>query len=497
MTSFARKVLVGAARYEPRGSDEQLHPPAGVHRGLGQGRRQSRRSADAEPLAVRPLRLPQSHDRRSAEHPAAIRRRRQRAHLRPQPAVRSRPRRGRRQGDRCSKRGFGYSWTQAGKNPPALGSDSAFDQFGLPGLPTDSRIAGGLPTQLINGLFGSRTPGDEPAVAVPDRLQPENQLHVDDRGALLQDRLRVSADQHRSAGRQPALRPRHLQRPVHRPTGAASANIYNLADFMLGLRAQYALSSVLVANLRRNMQFAYLQDDWRAGSRLTLNLGVRYEYSTPYWERDNILSNFDPATNTMVFAKDGSIGDRALVNPDRNNFGPRLGFAYTVTPGMVVRGGYGVSYVHFSRAGGGDLLPINGPAGRQRGHQPDRSDCAVVRAGGARISGGTRRSVPVQPADREHHLHAERLPLESGAELVHLRAARAEAQHAARRRLRRQSRRRPAALRQLQSGVSQQRGRHHSAPGSAAESEPSPTSPTRSTAASRDTRRCRRSSNGG
>ena len=63
----------------------------------------------------------------------------------------------------------------------------------------------------------------------------------------------------------------------------------------------------------------------------------------------------------MVFAKDGSIADRALVNPDRNNFGPRLGFAYTLTPGMVVRGGYGVSYVHFSRAGGGDLLPINGP----------------------------------------------------------------------------------------------------------------------------------------
>jgi hypothetical protein len=130
---------------------------------------------------------------------------------------------------------------------------------------------------------------------------------------------------------------------------------------MLGLRAQYALSSVLVAKLRRNMQFAYMQDDWRATSRLTLNLGLRYEYSTPYWEKDNVLSNFDPATKSMVMAKDGSISDRALVNPDRNNFGPRLGFAYTLTPGTVIRGGYGVSYVHFSRAGGGDLLPINGP----------------------------------------------------------------------------------------------------------------------------------------
>ena len=63
----------------------------------------------------------------------------------------------------------------------------------------------------------------------------------------------------------------------------------------------------------------------------------------------------------MMLAKDGSIDDRALVNPDRNNFGPRLGFAYTRDAGTVMRGGYGISYVHFSRAGGGDLLPINGP----------------------------------------------------------------------------------------------------------------------------------------
>ena len=41
--------------------------------------------------------------------------------------------------------------------------------------------------------------------------------------------------------------------------------------------------------------------------------------------------------------------------------GPRLGFAYTLTPATVIRGGYGISYVHFSRAGGGDILPINGP----------------------------------------------------------------------------------------------------------------------------------------
>jgi hypothetical protein len=118
---------------------------------------------------------------------------------------------------------------------------------------------------------------------------------------------------------------------------------------------------VLVAQLRRNMQFAYIQDDWRVRDNLTVNAGLRYEYSTPYWERDNILSNYDPSANAIVTASDGSLSERALIDPDRNNFGPRLGFAWTLTPNTVIRGGYGVSYVHFSRAGGGDILPINGP----------------------------------------------------------------------------------------------------------------------------------------
>ena len=127
----------------------------------------------------------------------------------------------------------------------------------------------------------------------------------------------------------------------------------------------------------------------------------------------------------MILATDGSIYDRALINPDRNNFGPRLGFAYTLTPSTVIRGGYGISYVHFSRAGGGDILPINGPQVVNAVVNQTVPTVAVVRAGGAGLSGRPRRSVAVQSADREHHLHAAGLPLEPGAELVHLGPARA------------------------------------------------------------------------
>jgi hypothetical protein len=255
----------------------------------------------------------------------------------------------------------GYSWTQGGKNPPALGSNSAADQFGLSGLPSDARIAGGLPTQLITGFSDLGRQATNPQWQYPTVYNPKvnytwmTGAHSFKSGYEFQKIDTEVQDVNPLYGRDT------YNGQFSRPAGVGSNNLYNLTDFMLGLRAQYALSSVLVANLRRNMHFAYVQDDWRATSRLTLNLGVRYEYSTPYWERDNILSNFDPATNSMILAKDGSIYDRALINPDRNNFGPRLGFAFTVTPGTVIRGGYGVSYVHFSRAGGGDVLPINGP----------------------------------------------------------------------------------------------------------------------------------------
>lgn len=53
--------------------------------------------------------------------------------------------------------------------------------------------------------------------------------------------------------------------------------------------------------------------------------------------------------------------DRALVNPDRNNFAPRVGFAYSATPQTVVRGGWGIGYVHSNRIGSANLLAINGP----------------------------------------------------------------------------------------------------------------------------------------
>jgi hypothetical protein len=256
---------------------------------------------------------------------------------------------------------FGWSGTRAGKNPAALGTPGAFETYGIAGLPTDPRIAGGLPTQLIPGFADLGRQATNPQWQYPEVWNPKlNYTWVSGRHSLksgyeFQHIATEVQDVNPLYGRDT------YNGQFSRPAGIGANNIYNLSDFMFGLRSQYALSNILIANLRQQMHFTYLQDDFRVNNSLTLNLGMRYEYATPQWEKDNILSNFDPDTRTMVLATDGSIRDRSLINPDRNNFGPRLGFAWSATRSTVVRGGYGISYIHFHRAGAANVLPINGP----------------------------------------------------------------------------------------------------------------------------------------
>ncbi len=256
---------------------------------------------------------------------------------------------------------FGWSETKAGKNPPALGSTSALDAYGISGLPTDERIAGGLPTQAIGGYAQFGRQSTNPQWQYPTIFNPKiNYTRLVGRHSV-----KTGYEFQRINTEVQDVNPLYgldsYTGQFTRPAGGGNNNLYNLADFMLGLRSQYALSNVFIAELRQQMQFLYVQDDFRASDRLTLNLGLRYEYATPFWEAGNVLSNFDPAGLRMLTASDGSIADRALVDPDRNNFGPRLGFAWTAAERTVIRGGWGLSYTHFNRAGGGNLLPINGP----------------------------------------------------------------------------------------------------------------------------------------
>ena len=146
---------------------------------------------------------------------------------------------------------FGYSWTQAGKNPPALGSAQRLRSVRLPGLPDRSAHRRRAADAGHHRLLRPRTPGDQPAVAVPDRLQPEGQLHLVAGAHSFKTGYEFQHIDTEVQDVNPLYGRDTYNGQFSRPAGAAASNLYNLADFMLGLRAQYALSSVLVANLRR------------------------------------------------------------------------------------------------------------------------------------------------------------------------------------------------------------------------------------------------------
>ena len=118
----------------------------------------------------------------------------------------------------------------------------------------------------------------------------------------------------------------------------------NLENFLIGRVGSG--SSILTGNPFRDSHFwgyaGFFQDDWRATSRLTLNLGVRYELNTVLKEAHNLLGNFDPNVGMVQVGK--QIPD--LYNGDHNNFAPRVGFAWDVRGNgkTVLRAGAGVVY---------------------------------------------------------------------------------------------------------------------------------------------------------
>ena len=256
---------------------------------------------------------------------------------------------------------FAATWTEGGKSALGAGRPNMLESYGIPGLPNSPVIGGGLTSQAIGGFTNLGRQSSNPQFQNPFVVNPKVNYSKIQGKHTLKAGYEYQAINTDIFDFNPQYGADGYSGLFTRPTGGANNNLYNLADFMLGLRSSYQLNNEIVLNYRQRMHFFYVQDDFKVSRKLTLNIGMRYEYATPQWEDKNRLANFDPANRTLIQAKDGSIYDRALVNPDRNNWAPRIGIAYQVAPKTVIRSAYGVSYVHFNRMGGENLLGYNGP----------------------------------------------------------------------------------------------------------------------------------------
>ena len=133
---------------------------------------------------------------------------------------------------------------------------------------------------------------------------------------------------------------------------AANGAGYGPADFVLGRIFGTSLANPLGKVGNRQWRAAgFFQDDFKVAARLTLNLGLRYEFDQPWYEQNNKTANVLPggtveyAGHVPAGAVAGSIvcPTRACYNANYKQIMPRLGFAYELNPKTVIRGGYGIS----------------------------------------------------------------------------------------------------------------------------------------------------------
>ena len=136
-----------------------------------------------------------------------------------------------------------------------------------------------------------------------------------------------------------------------RSNSRGRASILRIFSWVCRSKAAFSLATNTY-NFRANSYDFFTQDDWRIRANLTLLLGLRYEYQGPFSEANNQIVNLDvaPGFTAAVPVVPGQVGQYfgvypdTLIQPDRNNFAPRLGLAWKPMKNTVVRAGYGINY---------------------------------------------------------------------------------------------------------------------------------------------------------
>ena len=246
--------------------------------------------------------------------------------------------------------------------PPdsSIGENPARDLFGFTNATTNSVTSFGLPQFNLSGGITGLGPGSQ----FPQNAITQTEQFVDNLTWIRSAHtLKTGFDiRHTRLTQLVANNDRGTVSFTNQFTNlpSNSSGGSSIADLLLGFPQSVAagVGDQLAHNLNELYSF-YFQDDWKVSSRLTLNLGLRYEYGTPWREKLNRFTVVDfndlkgrllLAGTSNAFVPGQGIIDTGvkisdtIIPPDRNNFAPRVGFAYRPLAKVVLRGGYGIFY---------------------------------------------------------------------------------------------------------------------------------------------------------
>lgn len=259
---------------------------------------------------------------------------------------------------------FRFSVSRLGmdRTPAAVGGPSMRELFGITGLPEGDRVRGGITPQDIVGFPRYGRQSTNPQAQFPTTVNLRG-TYAKIAGAHSVKTgyewlgLHITVDDTNPLYGIDAFGGAYSRPAANVPAGVNNS-WYHLADFFAGARSSYQLATQVQAKVRQRGNFLFVQDDWKATRKLTLNLGLRYDLMTPVFDADNRLSNFDPTQNKLVTA---TSDDRSLQRQPKNTFAPRLGAAYQVDARTVVRGGYGLGWNFWNRMASAELMNTNAP----------------------------------------------------------------------------------------------------------------------------------------
>ncbi|HEX3966777.1 MAG TPA: TonB-dependent receptor [Edaphobacter sp.] len=267
---------------------------------------------------------------------------------------------------------YGYARYNGPTLNPNFTPAFAASSFGITGLP-DGQAAGGFPSVTFAGTAAPTNWGGEPAsvtIAENYTLLDNVQWNVGKHSLTIGGQIawllyQVTPNTGGSSFLTMATAVTETA-GLQNGTFAATPNTgLSYASFLIGQIDKGSLTQNVVQEYGSRFRAIspYVQDNWKVTEKLTLDLGLRYDFFPSLREAHDNMSFFNPNLPNPVTGVNGALeftgtganscNCRTPVNDYYKNFGPRLGLAYQIDPKTVIRASYGVMYTHGNGVGGG------------------------------------------------------------------------------------------------------------------------------------------------